>query len=312
LTRYILPAAGWPDDELYIRGVGPFVEHFSDVSKRKRSEHLQSKLVGHFRAQRRKYMKERFESATSFARMQCRANKGSALLWKTYPLTREFALTDEEMRFSVAYATGQALPHMPKHCACAKKPELTIEHAVNCAEKLTRHNMIQGRFVSFARLHGVATRQNPRLTYQDAKERLEPDVIFYPGSHEPVQTDITVVNPCKASITNNCKRGRDAHMWATNERRAVKRKKYLRNATARGELFRPLIFETHGKISEEVDTTLEMLASRTSMDRGLAKTDMKLDLAVTLARGNALAARTTIAWAQRARDKSRAFHPDAT
>ena len=52
-----------------------------------------------------------------------------------------------------------------------------------------------------------------------------------------------------------------------------------------------------------------MLASRTPMDQGLAKTDMKLDLAVTLARGDALAAKTTIARAQQARDKERAIHP---
>ena len=164
--------------------------------------------------------------------------------------------------------------------------------------------MLQSRLVSFARLHGVTTRQNPRLNYQDAKEKLEPDVIFYPGIHEPVQTDITVVNSCAPSIIKRSKR---AHLYATNERRAKKRLKYLRNATARGELFRPLIFETHGKISEEVDVTLDMQASRTPM----AKPDMKLDLAVTLARGNALAARTTIAWAQRARDRGRAIHPDS-
>ena len=52
------------------------------------------------------------------------------------------------------------------------------------------------------------------------------------------------------------KKSRFAHKWATNERRAKKRQKYLQKATARGELFRPLIFETHGKISEEVDLTL--------------------------------------------------------
>ena len=206
----------------------------------------------------------------------------------------------------MAYATGQPLPHMPERCGCASRAPLTIEHTINCAEKLTRHNMLQSRLVSFARLHGVTTRQNPRLSYQDAKEKLEPDVIFYPGIHEPVQTDITVVNSCAPSIL---KRSRLAHLYATNERRAKKRLKYLKNATARGELFRPLIFETHGKISEEVDVTLDMLASRTPMDQGLAKTDMKLDLAVTLARGNALAARTTIAWAQRARDRGRAVHP---
>lgn len=302
----ITPEAGWPDDEALIHGVGPFFEHYSNVGKRKRSEHLQAKLVGHFRAGRRKHIKEHFISKESIARMESRANKGSALLWKTYPLTQEFALSDEEMRFSVAYATGQPLPHMPELCGCASRAQLTIEHTVNCAEKLTRHNMLQSRLVSFARLHGVTTRQNPRLNYQDAKEKLEPDVIFYPGIHEPVQTDITVVNSCAPSIL---KRSRLAHLYATNERRAKKRLKYLHNATARGELFRPLIFETHGKISEEVDVTLDMLASRTPMDQGLAKTDMKLDLAVTLARGNALAARTTIAWAQRARDRGRAVHP---
>ena len=100
-------------------------------------------------------------------------------------------------------------------------------------------------------------------------------------------------------------------MWASKVRRAKKRLKYLAAATARDELFRPLIFEAHGKISDEVDTTLEMLAARTPMDRGLAKTDMKYDLVVTLARGNAHAAATTIACAQRARDRGRAIHPAA-
>ena len=171
------------------------------MGKRKRSEQLQAKLVGHYRAGRRKYIKEHeFESKESIARMESRANKGSALLWKTYPLTQDFALSDEDIRFSVAYATGQRLPHMPAQCGCASRARLTIEHTVNCAEKLTRHNMLQSRFVSFARLHGVTTRQNPRLSCQEAKERLEPDVIFYPGAHEPVQTDITVVNSCTLRI----------------------------------------------------------------------------------------------------------------
>ena len=104
-------------------------------------------------------------------------------------------------------------------------------------------------------------------------------------------------------------RHKNGHLSATKERRARKRLKYHRRAEERNEIFRPLIFETHGKISDEVDTTLDMLASQTPMDQGLAKTDMKLDLVVTLARGNALAAKSTIAWAQRARDKERAKHP---
>jgi hypothetical protein len=180
-----------------------------------------------------------------------------------------------------------------------------MEHTVHCAGKLTRHNMIQDRFVAFARLHGVTTRQNPRLTYQDAKERLEPDVIFYPGIHEPVQTDVTVINPCAPFRLKHP----SGHTWATTRKKAEKNQKYRAKAMEIGHIFRPLVLETHGKMADEITTTLNMIASRTTMNRGMAVTDMKLDLAVTLARGNALAARTTVAWAQRARDLNRATHP---
>jgi len=166
--------------------------------------------------------------------------------------------------------------------------------------------MIQDRFVAFARLHGVHTRQNVRLPNQDADARLEPDVIFYTGTQEPVQTDITVINPCAPFRLQKSSR---AHLWATKTQRSKKNLKYRAKARERGDTFKPLVFETHGKMDKDIDTLLEMLASRTPMDRGLAVTDMKLDLAITLARGNALAARTTIARAQRARDFSRAAHP---
>ena len=91
LRSWIIPNSGWPDDERFIRGVGPFVEHFSQVDKRKRSEHLQAQQVGHYRKQQRKQVSARL-SKESVARMQTRANGDSALLWKTYPLTQEFAL----------------------------------------------------------------------------------------------------------------------------------------------------------------------------------------------------------------------------
>src|SRR6185436_1837396 len=59
-----------------------------------------------------------------------------------------------------------------------------------------------------------------------------------------------------------------------------KERKYLTQAQAKGDSFKPLVFETHGKIDKDVYNLLEMLASRTTFDRGLAVTDMKLDLAV--------------------------------
>jgi len=307
LSRYITPNLEWPEKEA-LKDVPTFSEHFSDFKRgKRRSLKLQARLVCTFRSNQRKQLKETLAKET-VARMESRSNKASALLWKAYPLTKDFALTDEEMRFSVAYATGQRLASMPDRCGCANKSQLTMEHTVHCAEKLTRHNMIQERFVEFARLHGVTTRQNPRLTYQDAKERLEPDVIFYPGTHAPIQTDVTVINPCAPSRIgeDGSKRG---HRWATTQQKAKKNLKYLAKATAKGDLFKPLVLETHGKMGEEIDLLLDLLASQTPTSRGLAVTDMKLRLATTLAKGNALAARTTIARAQRARDTTRAVHP---
>ena len=131
-------------------------------------------------------------------------------------------------------------------------------------------------------------------------------MIFYPGTHAPVQTDVAVINPCAPC---RLRASRYGHRWASKTKKAEKTRKYRPNAVAMGDIFRPLIFETHGKMADEITMTLDMLASRTPMSRGLAANDMKLDLAITLARGNALAARTTIARAQRARDASRTVYP---
>jgi len=293
----------WPEKKA-LTNLSSFYLYFADVDQTKRSDRLQARLAAAYRSVQIPELKKRLSPGT-VARMESRASRATTLLWKAYPLTQEFALTDEEVRFSVAYATGQRLD-MPDRCSCARGIELTMEHTVYCAEKLTRHNMIQDRFVAFARFHGVHTRQNVRLPNQDADARLEPDVIFYPGTFGPVQTDITVINPCAPF---RLKHHRNAHKWATTTKKREKERKYLAKAQEKGDSFKPLVFETHGKMDKEIYNLLEMLATRTTFDRGLAVTDMKLDLAVTLARGNALAARTTIARAQRARDSTRAVHP---
>ena len=304
LSRHVRPfKLDWPEEKA-LANFHAFATHFGDTDKRKRSDYLQGRLIGTFQTHQRAELKKTLQPET-VSRMESRANRNSALIWKAYPLTQDFALTDEEMRFSVAYATGQRLPHMPERCSCARETPLTMEHTVNCAEKLTRHNMIQDRFVAFARIHNVTTKLTPRLSFQDAKERLIPDIIFYPGTHAPVQTDVSVINSCAPYILGHSSQG---HKWATKRRKAEKNKKYRAKAVAQGDMFRPLVFETHGKMAEEVKTTLDMLASRTTMSRGLATADMRLDLAITLARGNAVAAKTTIGRAQFARDSNRATH----
>jgi hypothetical protein len=294
----------WPEQK-GLRDVNTFIMHFGTGSQRQRVERLQARLVGRFRERQLTELKKTL-SAKTISRMESRADKTSALVWKAFPLTADFTLSDEDMRFTVAYATGLHLPDMPRQCGCATGPELDMEHTVHCAEKLTRHNMIQDRLVTFARLHGVTTRQNPRYALQDQRTRVEPDIVFYPVPHAALQTDVTVINPCAPS---RLQRSTQAHQWASKEQKSRKNRRYLDNAKQQGQRFEPLVFETHGKMADEVKELLDTLASRTPTHKGLAVRDMQLDLAITLARGNALMAKTTVARAQRYRDIARARHP---
>jgi hypothetical protein len=299
LDRYTSSPLDWPEKEHLTNAAG-FVQHFTDPKK---SHKLQSRLMATLRTNDVEQLKAKGGLETK-ARLESRANKGSALVWKAFPLTAEFQLTDEETRFTVAYATGLTLAHMPQRCSCRQL--LTLEHSVHCGPtKLVRHNMIQSRFVAFAREHAVALQQNPRSSFEEAKELREPDVVFYPGITAPIETDVTVINPCAPSRIKRC----GAHRWASTEAKAKKNRKYLKAARAKGNTFKPLVFETHGKIAEEVKDLLHVFAARTPGVRGLAVHDMQVDLALTLAKGNAECARSTIARAQRHRDLSRGAQP---
>ena len=226
------------------------------------------------------------------ARLISRANRYSAVAWKAYPLTKELRLTDDETRFMVAYATGCPWESLAKDCTCGA--ELTLEHLVCCrfgGEKLHRHNMVQHRFAAFAHEQGMAVRQNVRQTIDDAVEmrkRQEPDIIFYPGISKPLETDITVVNPCCPSKIRHTL---NKPNWATHDAGARKRGKYEHTARLRGNDFAPLVFETHGNRGKEVDDLLFKLADSSTGSKAWVARDMALDLAVTLVRGNAHCAR---------------------
>jgi len=132
LRRYITPGVDWPEKKV-LPNLSSFYLYFADVDQTKRSDRLQARLAAAYRSVQIPELKKRLSPGT-VARMESRASRATTLLWKAYPLTQEFALTDEEVRFSVAYATGQRLD-MPDRCFCARGTELTMEHTVHCAEK---------------------------------------------------------------------------------------------------------------------------------------------------------------------------------
>ena len=284
------------EDHQHFRTLQDFILFYASD---KHSKKLQSRIMATIRGERMDRLQKE-ASPEQWAHLTCRANKDSALVWKAFPLTREHKLTDDESRFLVTYATGCELPGLPKECVCACK-NLTVEHLVHCAGKLHRHNMLQRRLVAFAREQGFTVQQNERLTIEDIKEKQEPDIIFY-GGVKPLETDVTVVNPCAPS---RVKRTAKRPHYAIETANAIKRRRYDVQALARNNDFAPLAFETHGAMGDEVHKLLQTLAAKTRGVQGWAAKDMALDLAVTLAKGNALCASLTIARAQRQQDQLR-------
>ena len=284
------------EDKPHFKSLDEFALYYA---AEKNSTKLQSRIMSTVREDRMDKLEERV-SPEQRAHLSSRANKDSALIWKAFPLTQEHKLTDDETRFQVAYATGCELPELPRECTCACK-NLTVEHLVHCAGKLHRHNMIQRRLVAFAREQGYTVQQNERLRIEDTKEMQEPDIIFYGGA-KPLETDVTVVNPCAPSKITRTASNPDS---AINTANTNKKRRYDRQAQARNNDFAPLAFETHGAMAEEVHNLLQKLAAKTRGVHGWAARDMALDLAVTLVNGNALCAAQTMARAQRHQDELR-------
>jgi hypothetical protein len=218
-----------------------------------------------------------------------------------------FSRYREETRFMVAHATGSKPKETPSICSC-KKP-LDLSHCTSCGpNQLTRHNRLQARFVAFAREQGCATAQNPRVSVEDARTQLEPDVVFFFGFGRPVEADITVVNPTAPSYVSRSAHPVGGAALASAEGR--KENKYEHSAYCRGRYFLPLAFETQGRMSHHILTLLKRIAGLTESGTGLGVGDMVMDLQLSLVRGNAECAQTVLARAARAEDRSRgAQHP---
>lgn len=292
----------WPLKR-HMGDTGSFLGHICDNPDL--AKKLQAQLVSTVRTSNYNGFKEGARRET-VARLESRNNKSTALIWKAIPVTTDFQLTDFETRFTVAYATGMTLPHMPEECHCTNP--LGIEHSVHCdrAVRIDRHNRLQKKFVAFASQHCITTRENVRYSFEDAKARKEPDLIIYTGTGKPTDADVTVVNPCAPHRVEGNRRG-----WrtATTEAKNRKNHKYVPLAERLGHTFTPLVFETHGNIATEVSDLLHQFAAHTPGARGLAVRDMMMDLAITLAKGNAECARVTIARSLRKQERARTIQP---
>ena len=183
------------DGKRYMADLDTFTKHFCYT---KYSSKLQSRIVSAIREHNYSIFSDKNNLGhEERAHLSVRKNKHSAAAWKAYPLTEEFVLSDDDAVFMLQYATRAPTPGLPKNCSC--HATMSLEHAVHCdTAKLQRHNMLQHRLVAFAREQAVTTAQNVRLSLVEAKKKQEPDIIFY-FRPKPLETDVTVVNPCAPS-----------------------------------------------------------------------------------------------------------------
>ena len=222
--------------------------------------------------------------------------------FRAYPLTAEFTLTDEEVRFAVAHATNASIPETPSQCTC--EAEFTLGHAVSCDPKmvLARHNRLQNKFAAFARVQGITVTATPRLTLEDAKKTQVPDLVFYIGASPPLEVDVTVTDPLAPSRRPNARLAPGSALRAAEQR---KRSKYELAAGTRSHDFAPLAMETHGRVGDDVVKILRRIAAHTPGEVGLSDADMMMELQVELLKGNAECASVVFARALARQDKAR-------
>ena len=79
--------------------------------------------------------------------------------------------------------------------------------------------------------------QNERLQIEDVKEMQEPDIIFY-GGVKPLETDVTVVNPCAPSKIKRTASNPHSALGTANTN---KKRRYEEQAHARENDFSPRV-----------------------------------------------------------------------
>ena len=212
---------------------------------------------------------------------------------RAIPVSSEFKLSDQTVRFGLRLATSSLLPNLPATCHCDS--ELTPEHLISCKnahDKLLRHNLVVSSFVSFAAHHGVPSKQEPRCDYDDCRNAQRPDAVFF-LPQDAVEVDVSITSPvCPSNMLATVKAGGSALL----KRESVKNVKYREKARLRGNSFRPLVFETHGRPGADVRAFLRMLTSLPAAGSSLSMpvSDCMMQLQLQLLRGNSRMASSCI------------------
>lgn len=285
----VLHTAHMFDEKFLPKQVVYFVAIFKKASP-KDTAHIQGKITKLLQDAYHTALKEQSSPAQQ-AVLNSRQHPFASAWMRAIPVSSEFKLSDQTVRFGLSLATSSLLPNLPATCHCDS--ELTPEHLISCKnapDKLLRHNLVVSSFVSIAAHHGVPSKQEPRCDYDDCKNAQRPDAVFF-LPQDAVEVDVSITSPvCPSNMLATVKAGGSALL----KRESVKNVKYREKARLRGNSFRPLVFETHGRPGADVRAFLRMLTSLPGSSPSMPVSDCMMQLQLQLLRGNSRMASSCI------------------
>jgi hypothetical protein len=187
-----------------------------------------------------------------------------------------------------------------QHCTCQSNAivDKLGDHLLSCASeglRIERHDLLVKTFYKYARYAGLnASTQTSDLQFEGVDSGIKVDlVVFNPqfvneDQQQHIKYDVTVVHPCCVSS----RAGQAAHQGhAIEQAEAIKRNKYGQLCHTEGMLFRPLVFETFGNWSKDVQDLIGHLAKKISTRSGIPLSviqhSMELDFSTKLHSYNA-------------------------
>jgi hypothetical protein len=165
------------------------------------------------------------------------------------------------------------------HCNCVSNTLLDRygDHLLSCALKglqSERHDLLVKIFYKFARYTGLSTSTRTRdLQFEDGEGSMKVDIrIFNPQflgieDRQSIKYDVTVVHPtCATNVEGQAfNRG-----YTINKAEVKKKRKYDQLCLREGTTFKPLVFDTYGNWSKDVQDLVGYLSTKFSRKSGIA------------------------------------------
>jgi len=208
-------------------------------------------------------------------------------------------LTDDQFHFAALHRLGEPfLPNLQATLCDCGRPLTHFAHHHHCEKErrittTNRHDSIARELCKSAALAGLGTRYEPHHRGED--HSLRPDFILY-GQDQPLFVDVTIASPEADSMVDQSSHRK---LYVAETRSKAKHTKYDQLAIKEGGKFSAFAMETHGGLTAESISIIDMIAKEAeetgvASKRAFAK-QIKCNLSFHVQRGNGRMGRSAVA-----------------